>query len=298
MSQRMRNQFAFIAVFFLTAMFFSACRGQDNPVRQEADNQNPASLSGENQTDTAVEKKAELEDGEYTVDFHTDSSMFRVNEAHHGKGKLTVKNGGMTVHISLGSKKIVNLYPGLASDAQKDGAKLLMPTSDSVAYSDGYQEEVYGFDVPVPAIGQEFDLALIGTKGKWYDHKVSVSNPEPFTEKKAGEGSFETWEDGSYTVELSFEGGSGKAKILSPAAIVVSQGKMTAIVEWSSPNYDYMMVGGKKYMPVNAEGNSTFEIPVSVFDEPFHVIGDTVAMSTPHEVEYTLTLHSDTMKAN
>ena len=39
-------------------------------------------------------------------------------------------------------------------------------------------EEANAFDVPVPALDEEFDLALIGTKGVWYDHKVSVSNPE------------------------------------------------------------------------------------------------------------------------
>ena len=76
------------------------------------------------------------------------------------------------------SKNIVNLYPGLAEDAQKEGAELLQPTTDTVTYSDGMTEEVNGFDVPVPALDEEFDLALIGTKGTWYDHKVSVSNPE------------------------------------------------------------------------------------------------------------------------
>ena len=104
--------------------------------------------------------------------------MFHVNEAKDGKGELTVKDGKMTIHISLASKNIVNLYPGTAEDAKKDGAKLLEPTTDTVEYSDGTTEEVYGFDVPVPAIDEEFDLALIGTKGVWYDHKVSVSNPK------------------------------------------------------------------------------------------------------------------------
>ena len=104
--------------------------------------------------------------------------MFHVNEAKDGKGELTVKDGKMTIHISLASKNIVNLFPGTAEDAQKDGAKLLEPTTDNVKYSDGTEEEVYGFDVPVPAIGEEFDLALIGTKGVWYDHKVSVCDPE------------------------------------------------------------------------------------------------------------------------
>lgn len=118
-----------------------------------------------------------LEDGVYSADFDTDSSMFHVNEACDGKGTLTVENGKMTIHISLASKNIVNLYPGLAEDAQKKGAEILEPTVDTVTYSDGITEEVYGFDVPVPSLDEEFDLALVGTKGTWYDHKVSVSNP-------------------------------------------------------------------------------------------------------------------------
>ena len=125
---------------------------------------------------------ASLEDGVYSADFDTDSSMFHVSEACEGKGTLTVENGQMTIHVSLASQNIVNLYPGLAEDAQKEGAELLEPTVDSVTYSDGITEEVYGFDIPVPALDEEFDVALVGTKGTWYDHKVSVSNPEPMEE--------------------------------------------------------------------------------------------------------------------
>lgn len=121
---------------------------------------------------------AVLEDGIYTAEFDTDSSMFHISEACEGKGTLVVENGQMTIHVSLASKNIVNLFPGLAEDAGKAGASLLEPTTDSVTYSDGITEEVYGFDIPVPALDEEFDLALIGKKGKWYDHKVSVSNPE------------------------------------------------------------------------------------------------------------------------
>ena len=128
---------------------------------------------------------AALEDGTYTVDFNTDSTMFHVNEAKEGKAELTVKDGKMTAHITLPSKNIVNLFVGTAADAQKDGAKLLEPTTDTVEYSDGTSEEVYGFDVPVPAVDEDFDLALIGTKGKWYDHKVSVYNPEKKNKQKA-----------------------------------------------------------------------------------------------------------------
>ena len=103
--------------------------------------------------------------------------MFHVNEAKEGRGELTVKDGQMTIHVSLASKKIVNLFPGTAEEAQADGAVLLEPTTDEVTYSDGMTEEVYGFDIPVPAIGEEFDCALVGEKGKWYDHKVMVTDP-------------------------------------------------------------------------------------------------------------------------
>ena len=243
----------------------------------------------------AEEEQAAIPDGTYTADFDTDSSMFHVSEACDGKGILTVKNGEMTIHISLMSKKIVNLYPGLAEDAEKDGAELLMPTEDTVTFSDGVTEVVYGFDVPVPVLEEEFDLALVGTKGTWYDHKVKVSNPEPMEEEAQAENILQL-EDGIYTVELAFEGGSGKAKVLSPATVTVSGENVTATIQWSSPNYDYMIVDGEKYLPVNTEGDSVFEIPVLFFDKPMDVIGDTVAMSKPHEIEYTLTFYSDTMK--
>ena len=249
-------------------------------------------------TETA-QNEAQLPDGVYTAEFSTDSSMFHVSEACDGKGTLTVKDGVMTIHISLGSKKILNLYPGLAEDAAKDGAVLLEPTTDTVTYSDGMMEEVYGFDVPVPVIGEEFDLALIGTKGKWYDHKVKVSDPVAEDSREAANGSFDmsALADGSYTIELTMEGGSGRASIQSPTQITVADGAATAILEWSSPNYDYMLVNGEKYLPVNTEGNSVFEVPVEALDVPLTMIGDTVAMSTPHEVEYTVTFHSETLES-
>lgn len=249
-------------------------------------------------TETAQDK-AQLPDGVYTAEFSTDSSMFHVSEACDGKGTLTVKDGVMTIHISLGSKKILNLYPGLAEDAAKDGAVLLEPTTDTVTYSDGMTEEVYGFNVPVPVIGEEFDLALIGTKGKWYDHKVKVSDPVAEDSREAANGSFDmsALADGSYTIELTMEGGSGRASIQSPAQLAIADGAATATLEWSSPNYDYMLVNGEKYLPVNTEGNSVFEVPVEALDVPLTMIGDTVAMSTPHEVEYTVTFHSATLES-
>ena len=239
---------------------------------------------------SSAAETASLPDGVYTADFETDSSMFHANEACDGKGTLTVENGQMTFHVSLASKKIVNLYPGKAADAEANESDWLQPTTDTVTYSDGTSEEVYGFDIPVSALDTDFDLAILGTKGKWYDHVVSVRNAA----EKAADAEIPA--DGSYTCEVTLEGGSGRATVESPAALTVADGKMTATLVWSSPNYDYMLVDGEKYLPTNTEGNSTFEIPVSALDTALTVTADTVAMSTPHEIEYTLTFAADSLK--
>ena len=238
---------------------------------------------------SSAAETAALTDGVYTAEFDTDSSMFHANEACDGKGTLTVENGQMTFHVSLASTHIVNLYLGKASDAADHEADWLQPTTDTVTYSDGTSEEVYGFDIPVSAVDADFDLAILGTKGKWYDHVVSVRNAV----QQAGTAAPA---DGTYTCEVTLEGGSGRATVESPAALTVADGKMTAAIVWSSPNYDYMLVDGEKYLPTNTEGNSTFEIPVAALDTALDVTADTVAMSTPHEIEYTLTFDSASLK--
>ncbi len=250
----------------------------------------------EEETPAAEEAGPALADGVYTAEFDTDSSMFHANEACDGKGTLTVEDGKMTIHVSLASTSIVNLFPGLAEDAQKDGAELLQPTTDTVTYSDGLSEEVYGFDIPVPALDTEFDVALIGKKGVWYDHKVSVTDPVPAAE--AGKTVQDLGlADGIYTAELTFAGGSGKAQVLSPCTLTVQDGAATAAIVWSSSKYDYMLVNGERYDVLSTEPGSTFEIPVEAFDTDLTVIGDTTAMSTPHEIEYTLNFSSASLQA-
>lgn len=224
-----------------------------------------AETSGEKDTD--ADKADTLEDGVYTAEFDTDSSMFHVNEANDKKGELTVKDGKMTIHVSLVSKKIVNLFAGTAEDAQKDGAEIIDPTTDTVKYSDGYTEEVYGFDIPVPAIGGEFNVAILGEKGKWYDHKVSVKDPvktediaektaddtekegaasdkktaEKSDESKDGETSDDKksegkkpedlkLEDGTYETDVTLTGGSGRASVESPAKVEIKDKEATATI--------------------------------------------------------------------
>ena len=273
-----------LAVSALLAASLSACGGSaSGAASSAASGEAASSVASSAAASSEVSTTAALPDGTYTAEFDTDSSMFHVNEALDGKGTLTVENGRMTFHVSLVSKNIVNLYLGTAADAAAHEADWLQPTTDTVTYSDGTSDEVFGFDVPVEALDTDFQLAILGTKGKWYDHTVSVRNAEEQSAQAA-----EVPADGTYTCEVTLEGGSGRATVESPAALTVENGKMTAAIVWSSPNYDYMIVDGEKYLPTNPDGNSTFEIPVAALNTPLAVTADTVAMSTPHEIEYTL----------
>ena len=273
----------------ISAAVLAGCGSSASSVASSASSEAVSSAAESAVSEAASESAAAssaraLEDGTYTAEFDTDSSMFHVNEASDGKGTLTVEDGQMTLHISLQSKKIVNLYVGMAADAEAHETDWLQPTTDTVIYSDGLSDEVYGFDIPVEALDEDFQLAILGSKGKWYDHTVRVANAQPAAAEAPA--------DGTYTCDVTLEGGSGRATVESPAALTVADGRMTATIVWSSPNYDYMLVDGEKYLPTNTEGNSTFEIPVTALDTPLDVVGDTVAMSTPHEIEYTLTFAS------
>ena len=168
----------------MTVSVFTGCGSKDDSKTSRSESKKTERQKSDAKKEKAAEKeetKAPIEDGTYTAEFKTDSSMFHVNDAYDDKGT----DGKMTIHISLVSKNIVNLFPGTIKDAKKKGAKLLQPTTDTITDEngnavigiDGKPKEVYGFDVPVSALDEEFDLALIGTKGKWYNHKVSVSNP-------------------------------------------------------------------------------------------------------------------------
>lgn len=248
-------------------------------------------LTGCGKGSKQAETEPELEDGTYVATFKSGHPMFHVNDANNDKGILTVKDGKMMIHVSLQSKKIVNLFYGTKEEAQKDGADIIEPTIDHIVYDDGYEDDVYGFDVPVPYLDKEFDVSLIGTHGNWYTHQVVVSNPVPGEDVHAGEEL--DLEDGEYKADLDLKGGTGKASVTTPADLVVKDGEATLTVEWSSPYYDYMIVNGRKFEPVNEEGNSVFEIPVAKLNAPIKVTADTTAMSEPHEIDYKITVTVD-----
>lgn len=85
--------------------------------------------------------------------------------------------------------------------------------------------------------------------------------------------------DGTYRMEASLSGGSGRTGIESPVLVVIEDGNASARIVWSSPYYECIIVDGERYEPVFMEGNSVFEIPVLLDAE---ISASTIAMSQPH----------------
>lgn len=132
-------------------------------------------------------------------------------------------------------------------------------------------------------------------EAKAADNSDTAEKPETANNPSgtSAQPAFIEMEDGEYAIEVEVKGGTGRTTISSPAGLLVRDGQAYARIEWSSTSYDYMLVGGKKYLPLNEEGYSTFEIPITIFNEPMEVIADTTAMSTPHEITYQLIFHGD-----
>ena len=226
---KLNHKFALLLAGAVLAGSLTGCGASGAPASSAASSEAAAS-SAVSEAASEPTAEAALPDGVYTADFDTDSSMFHANEANDGKGTLTVKDGQMTFHVSLVSKKIVNLYVGMAADAEAHEGDWLQPTTDTVTYSDGLSDEVYGFDIPVKALDEDFQLALLGTKGKWYDHTVSIRNAEPKAEAAA-----ETPADGEYNVNVVLEGGSGRATVDSPAVVRLGTTSRTGSTMISGP---------------------------------------------------------------
>lgn len=257
-------------------------------------------------------------DGVYEVTVETSSSMFPVEKA-----VLTVKDGTMTAMLIMGGQGYLKVFPGTGAEAA---------SSDISEYIDFQVDEngKHTFTIPVEALDEPVACAAFSkNKEKWYDRSllfeaqslpedaVLVELPdyealkqaakekriaalrEESDQKAAGEAeglvqpALIEMEDGEYAIEVEVKGGTGRTTVSSPAGLTVRDGYAYARIEWSSSNYDYMLVGGKKYLPIYEEGYSTFEIPITVFNEPMEVVADTTAMSMPHEITYQLIFHGD-----
>ncbi len=229
-----------------------------------------------------------LKDGVYSIAVDSSSSMFNIISC-----ELTVKDGEMTAVMTMGGTGYLYVYMGTGEEAVSASSE------DYISYVENENDE-HTFTVPVEALDMGIDCAAFSkSKEKWYD-RVLVFRSDALPQEAFAEGVITTaadlgLADGTYEVQVTLEGGSGKAYVESPAIMTVENGIAMATIVWSSSNYDYMVVDGEKYLPINTDGNSTFEIPVVGFDWALNVKADTVAMSTPHEIDYTLYFDSGTI---
>lgn len=227
-----------------------------------------------------------IEEGSYEIETASSSSMFRIEKA-----VLYVKDNAMTADLTLSGKGYSNVT--MLSAADSEALTSLEGTSPVI---DGNGK--YVFKVPVQSLNTELLCSAFSKKKqKWYERRVVF-----YSEKIPAENLFVTpyvmqkcgLKDGSYTISVKLAGGSGKASVKSPASMRVKDGMPLAQIEWSSPNYDYMILNGEKILPLANEQNSVFELPVLVFDKPMSVFADTTAMSTPHEILYQLEFSLET----
>ena len=232
----------------------------------------------------------EVKDGVYTIDVSSSSSMFKITDC-----SLTVDEGEMTAVITLGGDGYLKLFMGTGEEAVKASEDEYITFTEN---EEGFQT----YEVPVEALDMGIDCAAWSKrKEKWYDRvlvfEASSLPQDALLHTEMTQPEDLALEDGSYTIEVVLEGGSGRTAVQSPAVLTVEDGVLTAEIVWGSPYYDYMIVGEEKYLPVNTEGDAVFEIPVTGLDYKMSVTADTIAMSQPHEIDYTLYFDSASITA-
>lgn len=231
----------------------------------------------------------ELNMGNYNVSVDSSSSMFKIAGCI-----LHVSDHDMIADIIIDSKSYDALYMGTEDEA-KNAAE-----SERITYTTNENGQSV-FTVPVEALDKEIQCAALSAKKQeWYGRTLvfrADSLPDTaFKEARYATAESLKLEDGEYNIDVKLEGGSGKASVESPAKLTVKDGKATAKIVWSSDKYDKMVVNYLEYTPEIADGHSVFEIPVGGFDYRMHIEAETIAMSEPHMIEYTLYFDSATIK--
>lgn len=284
-----------LCLIFTLVLLLSGCGQETGPAsssrQEEAKSDQVASSSQMAPVEDVVDPDMvpiyadSLKDGVYPVAVDSSSSMFKIDSC-----ELTVENGQMTVAMRMGGTGYLKVFMGTGEQAAQAADTDCIPFEER---SDG----VHTFTVPVEALDKGVPCAAFSkNKEIWYDRTL-VFRADSLPLEAFQDGVYPTaaslgLSDGSYAVAAELGGGSGRASIQSPAALRVEGGQAVVTVVWGSSNYDYMRVGEEMFYPVQTEGNSAFELPVSVFDRKLTVYADTTAMSTPHEIEYTLRFDS------
>lgn len=254
----------------------------ENKIAGEGDKAPEIDLDTENLTPVYGN---ELKDGVYEITAESSSSMFKIT-----KCELTVNNGEMTAVMTMSGKGYLYVFMGKGEDAVESG---YIPFVEN-------ENGEHTYTVPVEALNKAIDCSAFSKKKEqWYDRTLVFRADSLPLDAFSGD-SIVTAEslglaDGEYTVDVTLSGGSGRASVGSPAKLTVENGAAYAEIVWGSSNYDYMLVDGTKYETINTEGNSAFKIPVTCFDREMAVSANTTAMSTPHEIDYTLNFDSSSI---
>ena len=211
----------------------------------------------------------ELKDGTYEIKVDSSSSMFNITDC-----LLTVEDGAMSAVMTMSGKGYLKVFMGTGEEAETASE------ADFIPYAEA-EDGSHTFEVPVEALDMGIDCAAFSkNKKQWYDRTL-VFRADSLPAEAFMEGRIATAEslglaDGTYRIDVALGGGSGRTSVESPALLTVKNGRMTARIVFSSPNYDYMKVDGVQF--------------------PMAVIADTIAMSVPHEIEYTLTFDSSSLE--
>lgn len=273
---------------------------------------------------------ADVEDGVYEAEMESSSSMFKAVSV-----SLTVKEGEMTAALTMSGTGYLKLFMGTGAQAAKADPSEYIGYEENEEGKHVYTIPVEALDAPIDCAAfsrnkeKWYDRSILIRADSLPEGAVKVELPDYDALEKAAKEkriaaikaeseeearqenadsasndgmaespvspAFIEMEDGEYAIGVELTGGSGRSTVSSPAILIVKDGLAYARIEWSSSSYDYMIVGGEKYLPVNEEGYSTFEIPILVFNEEMPIIADTTAMSTPHEVEYQLIFSADSV---
>ena len=228
---------------------------------------------------------SQVKDGVYDVTVDSSSSMFQIVAC-----QLTVENGSMTAQMTMGGTGYLYVYMGTGEQAANADESEYIPFVEDAAGAHTYTVPVEALDAGIPC------AAFSKNKEKWYDRTL-VFRADSLPADAFAEGVVTTPEnlslaDGVYQVDVTLEGGSGRASVQSPAQMTVENGNVTATIVWSSSNYDYMKVDDIRYDAVIENDQSVFTIPVTCVDWKMAVVADTIAMSQPHEIDYALRFDS------
>lgn len=260
--------------------------------------ENTVAVAGENETvpdelvipeDMTPVTGSQIKDGTYDIKVDSSSSMFKITSC-----SLTVENGEMTAVMTMSGQGYLYVFMGKGEDASDESKYIPFVENENGEHT---------FTVPVEALDKAIDCSAFSKKKEqWYDRTL-LFNASSLPSDAFKDGEITSVEslgltDGTYMIDVTLEGGSGKATVQSPAEMIVENDSASAVIIWNSPNYDYMIVDGNKFEFSGDGENATFTIPVIGFDYKMPVTADTTAMSKPHEIEYTLFFDSSTIKSN